>query len=73
LIELLTAVRKLHIIKMWTKIGSRESKNTKNYTSSLFLKSYIQSLCQQAKKFTQEHKVQSIHLYPARKPLHLTE
>jgi len=36
------------------KRGSRESKNTKNYTSSLFLKSYIQSLCQQANKLTQE-------------------
>jgi len=27
-----------------------EIKNTKIYTSSLFLKSYIRSLCQQAKK-----------------------
>jgi len=55
-------------IKSRLKIGSRESKNTKNYTDSLFLKSYIQSFCQLAKKFTPEHQVQAIHkhLHPTR-------
>ena len=62
---------------MRIKIGSIESKNTKNYTGSLFLKSYIQFLFQQAEKFTQELKVQAIqttiHLHPARNPLHPVE
>jgi len=59
------------------KRGLRESKNTKNYTGSLFLKSYIQFLCQQAKKITREPNVSSryntIHLHLARNPLHLAE
>jgi len=54
------AVREMCRIKSRLKIGLRESKNTKNYTGSLFLKGYIQSLCQLAKKFTQEHQVQAI-------------
>jgi len=74
LIKFLTDLRKLLRIKTRIKIGSRESKNTKNYTGSLLLKGYIQSLCQQAKKFTQELKVQTIqtltHLHPTRNLLH---
>jgi len=45
-IEFFVAIREMCIFKTWFKRGSRESKNTKNYTSPLFLKSYIQSLCQ---------------------------
>ena len=77
LIEFFDRFEKTVQNQMRVIIGSRESKNTKNYTGSLFLKSYIQSTCQQAKKFTQELKVQSIyniiHLQPTRNPLHPVE
>ena len=77
LIEILTNLIKLHRTTRETRIGSKESNNNKNHIASLFFKSYIQSLNQQANKFTQELKVQAIqstiHLHPARNPLYHVE